>query len=62
VAWIGGERSGSVADEASLFNVMTLAAMPASRDKLRQTTAAIGLTAWLRSDPASHRKRSPFDV
>jgi hypothetical protein len=62
VAWISGERSGSVADAAALFNVMTLAAMPASRDNVRQTTAAMGLTASLRRNPASHRKRSSFDV
>jgi hypothetical protein len=61
VAWISGERSGSVADAASLFNVMTWR-MPASRDTVRQTTAAMGPAASLRSNPASHRKRSSSDV
>jgi hypothetical protein len=56
-------RRGSRADETSLFlQGDDMATVRKSRDYVRQTTAAMSLAASLRSIPAFHSKRSPFDV
>jgi hypothetical protein len=56
-------RRGSRADETSLFlQGDGMATVRRSRDDVRQTTAAMSLAASLRSVPAFHSKRSPFDV
>ena len=56
-------RRGSRADETSLFlQGDDMATVRKSRDNVRQMTAAMSLVASLRSIPAFHSKRSPFDV